>query len=143
MSSQATFDDVNLILRLYEIRREEKMRTARDWFVRNFKPKSLDEVNQLTPPGSTENAYMRQVTSYFEMVASFITSGVLNQELYFQSGGELLLCYLRLRPVLAAMRAASKNPGQYGNLEKVGEAYLAWYEQKGPEAREAVIGRLS
>jgi hypothetical protein len=143
MSTQATFDDVNLILRLYEIRREEKMRTARDWFVRNFKPKSLDEVNQVAPPGSEANAYMRQVTSYFEMVASFITSGVLNQELYFQSGGELLLCYVRLMPVLEAMRGASKNPTQYGNLERIGREYLEWYAKKGEGAKEALIARMS
>jgi hypothetical protein len=143
MSVPASFDDVNLILRLYEIRREEKMRSARDWFVRNFKPKSVDEINQIAPPGSAENAYMRQVTSYFEMVASFITSGVLNQELYFQSGGELLLCYIRVRPVLGPMREASKNPGQFGNLEKVGEAYLDWYDKKGEGAREALIARMS
>ncbi len=143
MSTQATFDDVNLILRLYDIRREEKMRTARDWFVRSFKPKTIEDVNQIAPPGSEANAYMRQVTSYFEMVASFITSGVLNQELYFQSGGELLLCYIRLMPVLAAMRASSKNPTQYGNLEKVGEAYLVWYDQKGEGSKAALIGRMS
>lgn len=143
MSTQATFDDVNLILRLYEIRREEKMRTARDWFVQNFKPKTLEDVNRMTPPGSEANAYMRQVTSYFEMVASFITSGVLNQELYFQSGGELLLCYIRLMPVLGAMRAASQNPTQYGNLEKVGETYLEWYDKKGPGAKAALISRMS
>lgn len=119
------------------------MRTARDWFVRSFKPKTIDDVNQIAPPGSEANAYMRQVTSYFEMVASFITSGVLNQELYFQSGGELLLCYIRLMPVLAAMRASSKNPTQYGNLEKVGEAYLEWYDQKGEGSKAALIGRMS
>ncbi len=143
MSTQATYDDANLILRLYEIRREEKMRTARDWFVRSFKPKTLDEMNQVAPVGSVENAYMRQVASYFEMVASFITSGVLNRELYFQSGGELLLCYIRIRPILAAMRESSKNPQQFGNLEKVGEAYLAYFDQKGDGTREAIIARMS
>lgn len=143
MSSVPTIEDANLILRLYEIRREEKMRAAREWFVRSFKPKSLEEMNQLAPAGSQENAYMRQVITYFEMVASFVTSGVLNQDLYFQSGGELLLCYLRVKPILADLRASSKNPTQYTNLEKAGEAYLAWYATKGEGAREAVVARLS
>lgn len=119
------------------------MRAAREWFVRSFKPRTLDDVNILAAPGTQENAYMRQVTTYFEMVASFITSGVLHQELYFQSGGEMLLCYLRLKPVLSAMRASTKNPTQYGNLEKVGEEFLRWYEHKGEGAREAAIARLS
>jgi len=47
MDSQATYDDVNLILRLYELRREPKMRTARDWFAKNFKAANLDPIESL------------------------------------------------------------------------------------------------
>jgi hypothetical protein len=143
MPNQATYDDANLILRLYEIRREEKMRVARDWFVRNFHPKSIEEMNQLAAPGTAENAHIRQVTTYFEMVASFVTAGILNQELYFQSGGELLLCYIRLKPVLAAMREMYANPDTYKNLETVGEAYLTWFAAKGEGSRDAIVARMS
>jgi hypothetical protein len=143
MPNQATYEDANLILRLYEIRREEKMRAARDWFVRSFRPKSVEEMNQIAAPGSPENAYMRQVLSYFEMVASFVTGGILNQDLYFQSGGELLLCYIRLKPVLGAMRELYKNPEAFKNLETLGEAYLDWYAAKGEDARDAMITRMS
>lgn len=143
MASQATYDDANLILRLYEIRREDKMREARSWFTGNFRPKTLDEMNTIAAPGTPHNAYMRQVTSYFEMVASFITSGVLNKDLYFASGGELLLVYLRLKPILPAFREAMKNPTAYGNLESVGEDFLAWYDRKGPGAKDAIAARLS
>ncbi len=142
MATPATPDDANLILRLYEIRREEKMRTARDWYQRNFRPKSMKEMNEVAAPGSTENAYMRQVISYYEMVASFITSGLLNQELYFQSGGEMLMTYLRIRPILAEVRAAYVNPQAFGNLASVGEEYLAWYDQKQPGAKDALMARL-
>ena len=79
-SSQATYDDANLLLKLYELRREDKMREARAWFVSNFKPKSVDEMLQLCPPGSAENAKMRQVITYWDMAASFVASGVLNPE---------------------------------------------------------------
>ena len=81
MGTQATYDDANLILRLYEIRREDKMRAARSWFASTFRPKTIEEMNLVAAPGSPENANMRQVTSYFEMVASFVTAGVLNKEL--------------------------------------------------------------
>ena len=143
MATQATYDDANLILRLYEIRREDKMRAARTWFASTFRPKTIEEMNQIAAPGSPENANMRQITSYFEMVASFITSGVLNKELYFQSGGELLLTYLRVRPVLTSMRSAMSNPQAFKNLETVGEELLAWYDQKGPGAKDGIVARLS
>ena len=143
MATQATYDDANLILRLYELRREDKMRAARAWFASSFRPKSFEEMNQIAAPGTPENAQMRQVTSYFEMVSSFINSGVLNKELYFQSGGELLLTYLRIRPILPGMREALKNAQALKNLETVGEDYLAWFDQKGPEAKDVMVGRMS
>jgi hypothetical protein len=143
MATQATYDDANLILRLYELRREDKMRAARSWFAASFRPKSAEEMNQIAAPGTPENANMRQVTSYFEIVASFITSGVLNKDLYFQSGGELLLTYLRIRAVLPAMREVRKNPTAFKNLETVGEEFLAWYDSKGPGAKDAIVALLS
>ena len=134
MENPSTYDDVNLILRLYELRREEKMRAARDYFYSNYAPKSMEDAMQLAPPGSPENAYVRMVVSYWEMVASFITSGVLNEELFFQSGGEMLLVWQRLLPIVPGVRAAFKNPGLYKNLEAVGQRYIEWMKRQSPEA---------
>ena len=83
MSEHATYDDVNLLLRLYELRRDDKMREAREWFAGVFKAKNMEEFMQQARPGSGPNAWYRMVTSYWEMVASFITAGVLNKELFF------------------------------------------------------------
>jgi hypothetical protein len=63
----ATYDDAHLLLRLYELRREEKMRTARNWFMKNFRAGTLDEFQDLCPLGTEENAYYRMVVSYWEM----------------------------------------------------------------------------
>ncbi len=142
MEAHATYDDVNLILRLFELRREAKMRAARDWFSRNFKPATADDVAKLAPLGSEENAYMRMVMSYWEMVASFITGGVLNQELFFQSGGELLFVWERYRPLLAGMRAQYGNPGLYRNLETVAGAFIQWMNRNSPGAYEAFSARV-
>src|SRR5471030_333157 len=92
---QATIDDVNLILRLYEMRREPRMREARRWFVSSFKLKTYAEFPALCPAGSEENASFRMMITYYEMVASFITSGVLHAELFYQSGREMLLVWER------------------------------------------------
>ncbi|HEX5430359.1 MAG TPA: hypothetical protein VFW83_00220 [Bryobacteraceae bacterium] len=140
--SKPTYDDVNLILRLYEIRREEKLRAARNWFVANFKCKTLDEFNKLCPPGSEPNAMARQVTSYWEMVASFITAGVLNEELFFQNTRELLLAYLRVQPLLGEIRAAFKDPSYMKNLETVGKSYEEYLNRTGPEIVKAFKARV-
>lgn len=137
MPSQATYDDANLILRLYEMRREEKMREARDWFNAHCAPASMEDVMRIAPPGSQENAYMRMVSSYWEMAASFVTSGVLNQELFFQSGGELLFVWERIRPVVSGFRELMKNPQAWQNLETVANAYIKYMEARSPGAHAA------
>jgi hypothetical protein len=134
MATQATYEDANLILRLYELRREEKMREARNWFAANFKASNAEELMKIAPMGSQENAWFRMLVSYWEMAASFVTSGVLNQELFFQSNGELLFVWERIRDVAPGFRAFLKNPNAWRNIETVANAYIKWMEANGPEA---------
>jgi hypothetical protein len=142
MDIQPTYDDVNLILRLYELRREQKMREAREWFATNLKANNLDELAVLCPPGSKESAYFRMVISYWEMVSSFITSGVLNQELFFQSGGELLFVWERFKGLVPLTREAYKNPTLYLNLETVANACIKRMNKLAPEALAAYAARI-
>ena len=137
MSNQATYDDANLILRLYELRREEKLRQARDWFGQKFWATTAEEAMQLVPLGSQENAYFRMVISYWEMAASFVTSGVLNQELFFESNGELLGVWEKVRELVPAFRAMFKNPNAWKNLETVGNAYIEHMKKNSPETYPA------
>jgi hypothetical protein len=137
MPTQATYDDANMVLRLYELRREEKLRRARAWFAASFHATTLEEVNKLAPMGSEENAYMRMVVSYWEMAASFVTSGVLNEELFFKTNGECLFVWERVRGLLPAMRAMYKNPSTWINLETVGNAFIKRMQANGPEAYAA------
>ncbi len=143
MSNQATYEDVNLVLKLYEMRREEKMRAARSWFAANFLPANMEEFMKVAPPGSEQNAYFRQVVSYWEMVAGFITQGVLNQELFFQSGQEMLLTYTRLKQVLPAMRQTFQNPNAFGNLEKVSHEFIEYMNRKDAKAYDAFENRIN
>ena len=142
MTSRPTYDDANLILRLYDMRREERMRKARAWFTGNFKPKSWDDLQKMAPGGSDENASYRMVVTYWDMVGSFITAGVLNKELFFESGRELLLVWERMRDILPLVRDQYKDPQLCGNLEKVGNEYAASFRSRSPEAYEAFLKRI-
>jgi hypothetical protein len=143
MHSCGTYDDVNVILRLYELRREARMRQAREWFVRAFYAKTLEEAQQLCPPGSEHNAFFRMVTSYWDMAASFIRGGVLHQELFFESNRELLLVWERIRPIVPELRKFNKDPQYLGNLEEVAGEFAAWVGKRGPEAYEAFVQRVT
>ena len=141
MQTRATYDDAKLILELYEKRREERMRKARAWFVASFRPKSAADLAALCPPGSDENASYRMVASYWEMAASFMTAGVLNRELFYQSGRELLIVWERLRDIVPAIREQNKDPLAYSNLEAVAQTYIQHLEAHAPGAYQAFSAR--
>ena len=92
---QPTYDDVNLILKLYEIRREPRLRDARNLDRKAFAG-TLAELQAQNPRGSDGDASFRMATTYWDMVASFITSGVLNQDLFLESGNELLFTWTKV-----------------------------------------------
>ncbi len=142
MSRPPTYDDANLLLRLYEERREPRMREAREWFVKNFRFASMPEFLEACPPGSAENAFARQVTSYWEMAASLVASGILHEELFFHNTRELLLCYLRLQPLLPSLREAHQDPYAYHNLETVARRFEAWMKARAPHSFDAFVHRV-
>jgi hypothetical protein len=142
MQQRPTYDDASLILRLYDLRREDRMRQARAWFAAKCKVKSYEELLQLAPGGSDENASVRMVTSYWDLVASFMTSGVLNKELFFQSGRELLLVWERMRDVVPSWREAYKDPGFLKHLETIGNEFAAHWKKRDPAAYEAFVKRI-
>jgi len=141
MDNQATYDDVNLVLKLYELRRDDRLREARKWFS-GLKVKTLDELRAACPPGSEQDASVRMVTSYWEMAASFITSGVLNQELFQQSGGELLFVWTKMQDVVPELRKAFNSPKYLANMETVAKAMIDKMNRENPKAYEAYTARV-
>ena len=116
------------------------MREARTWFSRHCRFGSLDEFGQACPAGSDESASFWQVVSYWEMVASFLTSGVLHKDLFFQSGREMLFVWMRVKPMLVGLRESCKDPTMLGNLETASNEYAEWWSKRSPDAFEAMKG---
>ena len=133
MNPAPTYDDVNLILKLYELRREDKLREARA-FMGKYKAATPEEHLKLCPPGSPEDAQFRMTVSYWEMAASFVTAGVLQQDLFLQSGQELLFVWEKIRDIVPAYRQLSKNPLMWAHLEKVAQAAIERLNKANPEA---------
>ena len=142
MTPQPTYDDANLILRLYEMRREDRMRQARTWFTAKCRVKSYEELMKLAPGGSEDNASFRMVVSYWDLVGSFVTAGVLNKELFFQSGRELLLVFERLRDALPSIREAYQDPNYLRHLEAVGVEFAGYYQGQSAKAYAAFLKRI-
>jgi hypothetical protein len=87
--SQTAYDEVNLMLRLYELRREQGLRQARSWFLEQFHSKSPEEIARKYPEGSAESNWIKMVVSYWDMVASVTNRGLIADEMFFESNGEI------------------------------------------------------
>jgi hypothetical protein len=138
----ATYEDASLILKLYDLRREEKLRKARDWFAREFKASSVREIEEKYPYGSEESAYIRMVVSYWEMAASFLVKDIVHEELFFTSNGELLGVWEKVKPFVEDVRKAYSNPLAYKNIEKAAARQVVWLQQNAPGAYEAIQARM-
>lgn len=135
---QVTHEQVNLMLRLYDTRREPRLREAREWFLANFAPATVEELMRLAPPTSQENAFMRMVVSYWEMVASIVNRGLIDEDFFFENSGEQWIVWERLKPVVDNWRTMFKNPHMFKNLEEHCNRYEAWREMRAPGTNEAM-----
>jgi hypothetical protein len=145
MPQTATPADADVIMRLYDLRREERMRKARNWFMAYFKNvTTMDSFLRLAAPGSDENAYFRMVVSYWDMAAGFANSGAVNKDLFFRSSNEMLFVWLRAGEIIPQLRQARNNPLQYADLEEGAMAMADWLEARAPGAfdgfRKMVLG---
>jgi hypothetical protein len=135
---EVTYEHVDLMLRLYEIRREARLRQARDWFAANFRATTEEEVRKLCPPGSENNTSLRMVISYWDMVAGIVNRGLIDKEFFFENSGELWMVWEFVRPIIPVWRAAFKDPQVFGNLEQVAKDMEAWREERAPGSIEAM-----
>lgn len=127
MPRKPSHADAELILKLYDARREAEIRKARKWWTSTFWPESADEiVKVLRGSGTDENAWFRQVLGYWSMAASFVTHGVLSEDLFFEPSfsGEMFFIYAKLEPYLAEVREKMQNPLLLANLEKLARSKL-------------------
>lgn len=104
MTNKATHGDVDIILRLYELRREPVMREARKFVAFDFWPMSFEELGKLFAAGGKEFAYWRQVTSYWDMAMSFVSRGALDANLFLDNANEMFFTYAKIKPFLPALR---------------------------------------
>ena len=117
----ATPQDADLIIKLYELRRDETMRTARNYFAFEFFPKSIDDVKEVLTnvhEYPEQNAYFRQVISYWEMAAAMVNHGSIDQALFFDTNGEFFGVWAKIGDFIEDLRA-SFGPQFLVNLEKL------------------------
>jgi len=112
-------DEAGLILKLYELRREETMRKARDWYFREFSPESLDDVNRAM--FGEHSGHLRMVITYWDMAAALVNNGAIGLEMFNDANGEHIGVFSKIEQLLPEIRAAY-SPKFATNLEKLIDA---------------------
>jgi len=119
-------------MKLYELRRESEMRKARDYVNYQFQPQGIEDVLKVVQAmGTQENAWARQVFSYWENAASFVLNGIVHPGLFFTWNGEMVFVYAKFKPYLKQLRQELGNPAFLAGVEKVVNG--------SPEAKKRIV----
>ena len=109
-------EDADLILKLYDLRRETVMRDARNWLF-TFNPTGIQDVMEVMM--GEHSGHFRMVISYWDMACAMVTNGAIDEEFFNQTNGEHVFVYMKIEPVLEAIRQMFDNPKFCQNLETV------------------------
>ena len=122
MSKKPTPADAELLLKLYDLRREAESRKARNWWLVDLWHDNADDVMKVAQAmGTQENNWLRQVAGYWELAASLVVHGTVNETLFLEPAfsGEMFLIFAKLHPFLQDVRENMQNPRMLANVEQV------------------------
>ena len=132
-----TSDDVQLILHLYELRRDPEMRRARAFMISEFNAKSWEEIRPHYLTGDDLDRHFRMATSYWEMVASFVNRDLLNEELFFDTHGEDIVIWRKIEPTVREARKQIRATWLW-NLERMARRHQAWRNRTYATAEQVI-----
>jgi hypothetical protein len=122
MGKKASAKDAELILKLYELRREAELRKARNWWLWEFSPRNADDFLKVAnASGTQENNWLRPGGSYWGMAASLVRQGLLDEELFLRPAcsGEMFFLFAKVYPFLPELREKLGDPEVFLDVEKV------------------------
>jgi len=132
MESKPTHEQAQLHLQIYEMRREPRLRQARDWFFRNYFAETLEESMRIAAPGTEGGAFVMMVFGYWDQACALLNYGLLHEDLFFETSGEFFAVWDRIRATVPQGRKQWSNTQFLSNLEKAANRYEAWIEARSP-----------
>ena len=132
MATKPTHEQAQLHLQVYDLRREPRLRQARDWFQQNYHAETLEEAMRIGAPGTEQGTFMGMVMGYWEQACALLNYGLLHEDLFFETSGEFFGIWEQLKPVVPQFREAFKEPNMLANLEKAAKRFEAWSDKRSP-----------
>ncbi len=132
MATKPTHEQAQLHLQIYEMRREAKLRQARDWFFKNYFVDNLEDSDRIAAPGTETGTLAMMVFSYWDQACALLNYGLLHEDLFFETNGEFFGVWERIRPVIQQGRERFANKQFLAHLEKAANRYETWIEARSP-----------
>src|SRR5215212_313098 len=132
MATQPTYEQAQLHLKVYNLRRETRLRQARDWFQQSYHAETMEEAMRIGAPGTEHGTFVGMVIGYWEQACALLNYGLLHEDLFFETSGEFFGVWERIKPAVAQGRQMWKNPHFLEHLEKAANRFETWIESRAP-----------
>jgi hypothetical protein len=132
METKLTHEQAQLHLQVYDLRREARLRQARDWFQQNYIVETLDDAMRIAAPGTESGAFVGMVIGYWEQACALLNYGLLHEDLFFETSGEFFGVWELLKPVVPEFRERFADKELLANLEKAAQRFEVWSERRSP-----------
>ena len=132
MATLPTHEQAQLHLRVYDLRREARLRQARDWFFRNYKVEKFDDAMRIAGPGTEGATLAMMVITYWEQACALLNYGLLHEDLFFETSGEFFGVWERVKPIVAEARERFVNKQFLAHTERAAQRFEAWMESRSP-----------
>src|ERR1700682_1096540 len=130
--TQPTCEQGQLQLQLYDLRREAKLRQARDWYFKNYHVETFDDSMRIAAPGTENGALAMMVLSYWEQACALLNYVLLHEDLFFETSGEFFGVWELAKPIIPQGRERFANKQFLAHLEKAAQRYETWIERRSP-----------
>jgi len=132
MATKPTHQQAQLHLQVYDLRREARLRQARDWFFKNYTVEKFDDAMRIAAPGTEGGALAMMVITYWEQACALLNYGLLHEDLFFETSGEFFGVWERVKPIVAEARERFVNKQFLAHTERAAKRFEAWMESRSP-----------
>lgn len=143
----ATHNDADLLLRIYEMRREPELRKSRDFMSFKCEARTFEEFTKKYPMGSPGSLHWGKVFGYWDLACALVDRGLIDKDLFNTCNGEHVALFLKFRPVIEGFRKAWNFPQMLASLERVATSHPMfadmekWTAQAAEQAQRKPAGK--
>jgi hypothetical protein len=132
MEPKPTHEQAQLHLQVYDLRREARLRQARDWFFKNYIVDTFEDAMRIAAPGTESGALAGMVIGYWEQACALLNYGLLHEDLFFETSGEFFGVWELVKPIVPEARERFADKQFLAHLEKAAQRFESWSDRRAP-----------